>query len=69
MQNANVRVGELRNGAGLALKSLPQLRILGKMIGEDLDCDIPVQPRVAGAINFAHSASANGCDEFIWAQT
>ena len=54
MQNANVGMGELRDGASLALETLAEFRILGQMLGDNFDGDIAVQATVVSAIDFPH---------------
>jgi len=47
-----------RNGSAFALKPLPGLRLTGQMQGQDLERDDPIEPRVAGAVDFAHATSS-----------
>ena len=45
---------------GFALKPGKPFRIGGKRFGEDLECDIPFEPRVARTIHLAHPARPEG---------
>ena len=56
IQRADTRMIQRRNRARLAVESLSQLWVRGKMLRQDLDGHFAAQPRVAGAIHFAHTA-------------
>jgi hypothetical protein len=49
----------------LALKPRQPIRILRERLGQHLDCDVALQPRVAGTIDLAHSAGADGGENFV----
>ena len=68
IQNTDVRMRELGNGASLALETFAEFRIAGKMVRQDFDGDIAVQSRIAGAVNFAHPAGSSGRDDLVRAQ-
>src|ERR1700722_7170648 len=51
-----------RDGFGFTLKSLAELR------AGNFDRDEAIQPRVPTAIHFAHAASADGREDFVWAE-
>jgi hypothetical protein len=56
-------VAERGDHPGLALEALQELLVLGERGGEDLDRDVPAEPGVARAPDFAHSAGAERrCD-------
>src|SRR5437764_13331973 len=65
MQRADVRMRQLRDRARLAVEALAQLRVGGEHIGQDLDGDDAIEPRVAGAIDFAHAAGAERCEDLV----
>src|SRR5262249_49005641 len=44
---------------GLQLETCQTIRIAGKRSGKYLDCDIASEPRVAGAIDLAHTAGSD----------
>ena len=69
VKNANVGVVQTGDGARLPLKSLPGFGIGGEMRGQNLDCHIAAEPRVAGAIDFSHTAGAQRCDNFVWTRS
>ena len=60
VERADVRMIERRDRARLALEALAQLRVGRERRRQDLDRDRAVEPRVAGAVDFAHAAGANG---------
>jgi len=60
-----VRVGEGRDGAGLALEARATFRVGAQFSGEDLDGDRALEARVAGLVDLAHSAGADQPDDFV----
>ena len=52
-------------GARLLLESPQPVRVAGKSGGQHLDRDLALQPRIACAIDFAHSARADLPQDFI----
>jgi hypothetical protein len=58
---SDIRVVRCGDGAGLALKTLCELRV------REFDRDNPVETGVAGFPHFAHSACADGCQQFVGA--
>src|SRR5262249_51751211 len=65
VEHADVGMIEAGDGFGFALKALFANGISGELRGENLDGDAAVQPRIFGAIHFAHAASAERGDDFI----
>jgi len=63
-----VRVGEGRDGAGLALEARATFRVGAQFSGEDLDGDRAVEARVAGLVDLTHSAGADEAQDLIGAQ-
>lgn len=55
----------MRNRAGLAFETLPEFRTLRKMFGENLNCDVTVEPRIPGAVNLPHSPGTQWGKNFI----
>ena len=55
----DVRVAEAGDGLRLALESFEAARIGGEIGGEDLQGDVAVQLRVAGAVDLTHPALAD----------
>jgi hypothetical protein len=68
MQHTNVRMIQARDGLGFALKPLLANCVRGELRGQNLDGDSAFQPRVAGAVDFAHAACAQRLRDFIGAQ-
>ena len=65
VERADVRMVQPRDRARLAVEALAQLRARGEMRGQDLDGDVAVETRVAGAIDLAHAAGAERGDDFV----
>ena len=58
-----MRVAQRRERARLDLEALSQLRIGRDVWRKHLDRDITAQPRVGGAVHFAHATAAEWfCD-------
>jgi len=53
-------MAESGGGASFLGEALQAVRIGGETRGENLDGDIAIQAGVAGAVDFAHAASADG---------
>jgi hypothetical protein len=66
---ADVLVIQCGEALGFSLKAGDALSVRGKRIGEDLDCDIPIQLRIPRAIHLAHAAGADERDDFIRAES
>jgi len=64
-----VRVIQRGEDFRLALEARQPLRIRRKEIRQDLDRDVALEPRVAGPIDLAHAASADGSENFVRAET
>ena len=59
VQRANVRVIQLRDGSRFALEALAErAQVL-------LDCDDAIQASVAGFVDLAHAAGANGGEDLV----
>jgi hypothetical protein len=58
VEHANVRMIQTGDRSGFALEALPQLRIVGKLRGENLDGYRSVESGVRRAINCAHPTGA-----------
>ena len=65
IEGADVRMVKGGDRARLTFEALAQLRIGSQRGRQDLDRDAAIQPRVAGAVDFAHSTGAYRRDEFI----
>jgi hypothetical protein len=64
----NVRVIERGEHVCLALEARQPLGILGEDVRQDFQRDVAVELGVAGAIDLAHAARADGGDDFIGAE-
>ena len=60
VEGADVRMIQTGNSFCFALKSLAQFGAIGEMRGQDFYRDGSIKPRIAGFINFAHSAGTYG---------
>ena len=65
IHSRNVRVIQRCKDFRFALKSRKPLGILGKYTGQDFDRDFTLQPRVARAIDFPHTARADQRDNLV----
>ncbi len=68
VKRADVRMVERRDGAGLTIEALAELRIGGQRFGQDLDRDGAIETCVARAIDLAHPTGAQRRDELVRAQ-
>ena len=50
---------------GFAFEARQPLRVCGEEFGEDLDGDVAIEPRVARAIDLAHTTGAKGRDNGV----
>jgi hypothetical protein len=55
----DVRMGQRRKNAGLTLESGAPVRIVDDRTRENLDGDVAIERRVAGAVNLAHATRSN----------
>jgi hypothetical protein len=65
----DVRMREGRDRAGFPFEPGERLRIPGEVIGQDLDSDFAVEPRIPGAIDLAHAARAQGREDLVRPET
>ncbi len=68
VERADVRMVELRDRAGFAVEPLAELRISGEGFGQDLDGDDAIEARVAGLVDLAHAAGAEGGEDLVRAE-
>jgi hypothetical protein len=68
VEGADVRVGQLRDRAGLAIEALAELRVGGERGGKHLDRDRAIEARVACFVDFAHPARAKGGKDLVRAE-
>ena len=67
-QDADVRMLQAGDGAGLAFEARAQIVPVGDELREDFDGDGAVKPRVARFPYFTHAARAEGREYFVWAE-
>ena len=65
VDGSDVRVVERRQQLGFAVEAGHSLGVLGKVLGKDLDGDIPIKVLIAGSIHVAHSARAKRFDDHV----
>jgi len=63
----HVRVRHLRDGLRLALEALLQLGVVGDLRDHDLEGHVAVEHGVAGQVDLAHGALAEGADDVVLA--
>ena len=56
---------ERAGGARLVLESAQSVRDPRELVGQHLDRDVAIEPRVARAIDDAHAAGADAADDFV----
>ena len=59
----DVRMVKLGQKLRLQREPLQTLAVLDKRRGEHLDRDVAIQPRIARAVDFSHSARADGIED------
>ena len=69
VQRADVRVGELRDGARFQVEARAELRIGRQRLGQDFHRDEPIEPGVAGFVDLAHAAGAERAEDFVRSET
>ena len=68
VQGADVRVVQGGHDPRLALEPVAELRIARERVGEDLDRDRAIEPRVARLVHLAHAAGTQGGEDLIGAE-
>jgi len=66
VDGGNVRVIQRGQRLRFARQARQAVRIVGEDVGQDLDRDIAIQLRIAGAIDLAHSAFAQFGEDLVW---
>src|SRR5207244_681859 len=61
-------VVERRGHACLPFEARPNLGVLRHSRGQNLDCNVTAEPRVARAVDFAHAARAERGDDLVGAE-
>ena len=61
----DVRVHEPRRGQRLAAEARDEARVLGQVLGEQLDRDVALQPRVERELHGRHAADAEAAVELV----
>ena len=59
---------ERGDGLGLALESGERFGVAGELVGQDLDRDVALQPRVARPVDLAHPARAERGEDLVGAE-
>ena len=68
MDGDDVRVVERGDGLRFALEAGAALGVAGGAGGQHLDGDVAAQARVAGAVDLAHPAGADGGEDLVGAE-
>ena len=58
VNRADVRVIQGGRGSGLALESIQRLRVASEFVGQELERDKAMEPRVLRLVDHAHPAAA-----------
>src|SRR5262249_25009640 len=65
VKGADVGMVQAGYRAGLAFQALAKLGMLGELRGQDFNGDDAVQTRIAGFIDLAHAACAEGVEDLV----
>jgi len=63
-----VRVIQRGDRARLAVEALAELRVSSQRLGQHLDRDRAIEPRVARSVDLVHTASTQGRLDFVRAE-
>jgi hypothetical protein len=66
-ENHDIGMGKRGNGPGLTLESRQHVDITRKMFWQDLDRDVPAEPRIVRTKDLSHSASTQERRDFVGA--
>jgi hypothetical protein len=65
MDRRNARMIERGEDSGFAIEAGQTIGVSGERLWQDLEGDVAVQPRVAGAIDLTHATGADRLDYFV----
>ena len=65
----DVGVVQSGNGSGFLLEALAARGVASEIIGQDFDRDFTIEARVAGLVDLAHPARADGLEDFVRAKS
>jgi hypothetical protein len=65
----DVRVGQRGDGTRFGFEPSACDRIVRQRVGDDLDRDVALQSRIAGAVHLAHSAGTEQVEDFVRANS
>jgi hypothetical protein len=65
----DVRVGQRGDGTRFGFEPSACDRIVRQRVGDDLDRDVALQPRIAGAIHLAHPAGTEQVEDLVRANS
>ena len=65
IQGADVGVRQLRDALGFPIEAVAELRVRGEKRGQHLDGNVASEAGVAGFVDLAHSAGAEGLNDFV----
>jgi hypothetical protein len=68
MERADVRMIERGNSTGFPVEAFTPVGIGRKMLGKNLDRYRTIKPRISRAIDLAHTACADRCDDLVRTQ-
>jgi hypothetical protein len=55
-------------GPGLAIEADHMIGVAGERLRQDFEGDLPAEPGIARAVDFAHATGANGAEDFVRAE-
>ena len=65
MERADVRVVQAGDGLRLTLEPLLEIGVGGDVLGEDLDGDGSIEPRVPRFVHLSHAAGPDGGHDLV----
>ena len=65
MEHSDIRMIELSEQTRLPLETLEALLVLRKLIGKNFVGDVTAELHIPRAINFTHTAGADGLHDFV----
>ncbi len=68
-EGEDVRMREGGDGLRLLLETGKGARVVRDDLGQNLDGHVAAQPRVPGPVDLTHSPRAQGCEDFVGAET
>ena len=69
VERADMRMIQARNRSGFPFEALLEIAIMHAAMGQHLDGNGTIEPRVAGSIDLSHSSCPDGSQDFVRPET